>query len=92
MLQGFIYNRLKVSDKKQSALKVRRKLSILRKLSETKWRASGNILSKVYQQGIHPHLEYGSSAWCPASNNTLQELDKVQNHALRIIMMQKSKQ
>jgi ribonuclease HI len=69
----------------KAALKARRKLAILRKLSGTTWGASGNILSKVYQQGIRPHLEYGSSAWCPASNNTLQELDKVQNQALRII-------
>ena len=69
----------------KAATKARRKMAILRKLSGTTWGASGKILSKVYQQGIRPHLEYGSTAWCQASNTTLQEIDKVQNQALRII-------
>jgi ribonuclease HI len=70
----------------KATTKARRKLAILRKLSGTTWGANGNILRKVYQQGIRPHLEYGSAAWCPASNTTLQELNKVQNQGLRIIL------
>lgn len=69
----------------KAAQKSRRKLAIIRKLSGTTWGANGKILSKVYQQGIRPHLEYGSAAWCSASDTTLQELDKVQNQALRVI-------
>ena len=69
----------------KAATKARRKMAVLRKLSGTTWGASGKILSKVYQQGIRPHLEYGSSAWCQASNTSLQEIDKVQNQALRVI-------
>ena len=69
----------------KAATKARRKLAILRKLSGTTWGANEKILSKVYQQGIRPHLEYGSTAWCPASNTTLQEIDKVQSQALRVI-------
>jgi hypothetical protein len=48
--------------------------------------ATGKILGKVYQQAIRLHLEYGSAAWCPASNTRLQELDKVHNQDLRITM------
>lgn len=70
----------------KATTKARRKLAILRKLSGTTWGASGNILRNIYQQGIRPHLEYGSAAWCPASNTTLQELNKVQNQALRIML------
>ena len=69
----------------KAATKARRKLAILRKLSGTTWGASQKILKNIYQQGIRPHLEYGSAAWCPASNTTLGELDKVQNQALRVI-------
>lgn len=68
----------------KAVAKSRRKIAILRKLSGTTWGASGKILSKVYQQSIRPHLEYGSTAWCSASKTTLQELDKVQNQALRV--------
>jgi hypothetical protein len=52
----------------KAATKARRKLAILRKLSGTTWGATGKILSKVYQQAIGSYLEYGSAAWCPASN------------------------
>jgi ribonuclease HI len=69
----------------KAATKARRKLAILRKLSGTTWGANGKILNKIYQQSIRPHLEYGSAAWCPASKTTLQELDKVQNQALRVL-------
>ena len=65
--------------------KARRKLAILRKLSGTTWGANERILKNVYQQAIRPHLEYGSTAWSSASNTTLQNLDKVQNQALRIM-------
>jgi ribonuclease HI len=65
--------------------KSRRKLAILRKLSGTTWGANERILKNVYQQGIRPHLEYGSTAFSAASDTTLQRLDKVQNQALRII-------
>ena len=54
---------------------------------KTKWNhmgVIGKILSKVYQQSIRPHLEYGSTAFCSASKTALQELDKVQNQALRV--------
>jgi hypothetical protein len=70
----------------KAATKARKKLAILRKLSGTTWEATGKILGKVYQHVIRPHLEYGSAAWCPASNITLQELYKVQNQALRVMM------
>ena len=70
----------------RATTKARRKLAIMRKLSGTTRGTSGNILRKVYQQSIRPHLKYGSAAWCPASNTTLQELDKVQNQALRIML------
>ena len=66
--------------------KARRKLAILRKLSGTSWGATERILKNVYQQGIRPHLEYGSTAWgSGASDTTLKGLDRVQNQALRII-------
>ena len=65
--------------------KARRKLAIMRKLSGTTWGASADILKKVYQQGVRPHLEYGSTAWGTAATTTLQGLDRIQNQALRII-------
>ena len=66
--------------------KARRKLAILRKLSGTTWGATGKILKNVYQQGIRPHLEYGSTSWgTGASDSALKTLDRVQNQALRII-------
>ena len=65
--------------------KARRKLGILRKLSGTTWGANEKILKGMYNQGIKPHLEYGSSAWSSASKSNLNQLDRIQNQALRII-------
>jgi len=65
--------------------KARKKLAILRKLAGTSWGANQQILKRVYQGTIRPHLEYGSTAWCNAAKTHHQSLDKVQNQALRII-------
>ena len=65
--------------------KARRKLAILRKLAGTNWGANEQILKRVYQGAIRPHLEYGSTAWSTAAKTHLQSLDRVQNQALRII-------
>jgi hypothetical protein len=67
----------------KAATKTKSKLAILRQLSGATWGVTGKILCKVYQQAIRPHLEHGSAVWCPASNNMLQELEKIQNQALR---------
>lgn len=65
--------------------KARQKLSIMRKLAGTTWGANENILKRVYQGVVRPHLEYGASAWCTAAKTHQQTLDRVQNQALRII-------
>ena len=65
--------------------KARRKLAILRKLSGTTWGANHKILKAVYQGSIRPHLEYSSTAWSTAAKANLNNLDKVQNQALRIM-------
>ena len=75
-------NENKQSNIKQS--KARRKLNIMRKLAGTKWGAN-EVLKKIYQQAIRPHLEYGSSSWKTAAKCHQQSLDRVQNQALRII-------
>ncbi|KAK7110705.1 hypothetical protein V1264_014535 [Littorina saxatilis] len=65
--------------------KTRRKISIMRKLAGTTWGANENILKRVYEGAVRPHLEYGSPAWSTAAKSQLQGLDKVQNQALRVI-------
>ena len=57
----------------------------MRKLAGTTWGADLNLLNRVYQGAIRPHLEYGSSAWSTAAKSHQQKLDRVQNQALRII-------
>ncbi|KAK7093816.1 hypothetical protein V1264_007506 [Littorina saxatilis] len=65
--------------------KARRKLAIMRKLAGTSWGANEEILKRVYQGAVRPHLEYGSTAWSAAAKTHQQTLDRVQNQALRII-------
>jgi ribonuclease HI len=69
----------------QAEAKARRKLAIMRKLAGTSWGANENILKRVYQGAVRPHLEYGSSAWSTTAKTHQQSLDRVQNQALRII-------
>ncbi|KAK7109286.1 hypothetical protein V1264_013353 [Littorina saxatilis] len=57
----------------------------MRKLAGTSWRANGEILKRVYQGAVRPHLEYGSTAWSTAAKTHQQTMDRVQNQALRII-------
>ena len=68
----------------------RRKLNIVRKLAGTKWCANEKILKSVYQGNVRQHLEYGSSAWMTAAKSHHQTLDKVQNQALRIIIVERA--
>jgi ribonuclease HI len=65
--------------------KARRKLNIMRKLAGTKWGANERILKTIYLGAVRPHLEYGSSSWMTAAKSHQQNLDRVQNQALRII-------
>ena len=65
--------------------KARKKLSIMRKLAGTTWGADEQILKKMYQGTVRPHLEYSSPAWSSSAKTNLHCLDKVQNQALRII-------
>ena len=65
--------------------KARRKLNIMRKLAGTQWGANHEILKKVYQGTVRPHLEYGSSSWMTAAKSHQQALDRIQNQAMRII-------
>jgi len=65
--------------------KARRKLNIMRKLAGTQWGANENILRNVYQGTVRPHLEYSSCAWMTAAKTHQQNMDRVQNQALRII-------
>ena len=60
-------------------------MAILRKLAGTTWGASEKVLKTVYQGTVRPHLEYGSTAWSTTAKTNQQALDKVQNHALRLI-------
>ncbi|KAK7099102.1 uncharacterized protein [Littorina saxatilis] len=55
------------------------------KLTGTTSGAKENILKRVYEGAVRPHLEYGSPAWSTAAKSHLQTLDKVQNQALRVI-------
>ena len=65
--------------------KARRKLNIMRKLAGTHWGANEKILKTIYQGSVRPYLEYGSCSWMTAAKSHQQNLNRVQNQALRII-------
>ena len=65
--------------------KARRKMNIMRKLAGTHWGANEKILKTIYQGSVRPHLEYGSCSWMTAAKSHHQNLNRVQNQALRII-------
>jgi len=65
--------------------KARKKLSIMRKLAGTNWGANEKILRQVYQGNVRHTLEYGSSSYMTVASTHLNELEKVQNQALRVI-------
>ena len=65
--------------------KARKKLAIMRKLAGTTWGANKQILKTVYEESVRPVLEYRSTAWSTTATTNQQSLDKIQNHALRII-------
>ena len=62
-----------------------KKMSIMKKLSGTKWGANSKILKQVYTGTVRPHLEYGANSWGTAAKTNINKLNKVQNASLRII-------
>ena len=62
------------------------KLTLMRKLAGTTWRADSSILTKVYTATVRPAMEYASTAWGTAAKTYKSRLDKVQNMALRVIL------
>ena len=65
--------------------KARKKLCSMRKLAGTNCGANEKILKQVYHGNIRPSLEFGSGAFMTAANSHLDNLEKVQNQALRVI-------
>ena len=65
--------------------KARKKLNSMRKLAGTTWGANEKILKQVYHGNIRPSLEFGSGAYMSAATSQLNNLEKVQNQALRVI-------
>ena len=62
-----------------------KKMSVMKKLSGTKWGANSKILRQVYTGVVRPQLEYGATSWGTAAKTNTSKLSKVQNASLRII-------
>ena len=58
-------------------------MNILKALAGTTWGADREILLKIYKVFIRSKLTYGATAIASAANSRLENLNKVQNAALR---------
>jgi ribonuclease HI len=66
--------------------KAKKRVNILKCMSGKDWGNSQESQRRIYLQYIRPCLEYASPGWAPwRSANQIQELERVQNDALRAI-------
>ena len=56
----------------------------MRSLAGSKWGAERELLLRLYTSYIRPKIMYGASAYASASPTRLEQLERIQNAALRI--------
>ena len=71
-----------IANMEKKAIK---KMSVMKKLSGTRWGANSNILKQVYTGTVRPQMEYGATSWGTAAKTNTNKLNKVQNASLRLI-------
>ena len=69
----------------KTAEKANKRCKILKRLAGTKWGCQRSILNSTYKSYIKPVLLYGSENLITANTRTIQKLETVQNHAMRLI-------
>lgn len=69
----------------QAAVRGRKRMKLLKRLTTTKWGATQDVLSTAYKNYVRPSMEYGSEVFDTASKQALEKLDRAQNAALRLI-------
>ena len=67
------------------AIKSKKRLKLLKRLTRTLWGASKDTLLLTYKMYIHPVLTYGEELLITASKSVNNELELIQNKALRTI-------
>ena len=84
---GIIFDKRQIwkTQISRAEAKARRKLALLRKLTETQWDAAETVLRNVYIGTVRPHLEYRSTTLSSSSKSAIYTLDNIQNQALRLI-------
>ena len=68
-----------------TAEKAHKRVSLLKRLTATKWGATQDVLATAYKSYVRPVLEYGCEVVGLASKTNLAKYDVVQNNALRLI-------
>jgi len=66
--------------------KINQRLSLLRKIKNTKWGASSDVILKVYKQFIRPVIEYASVILADSRKTNIKCLQLAQNKALRLAL------
>ena len=66
--------------------KARRRLNLLKVLTNKKFGADARIMKNIYLAIIRPIMEYGAPVIISASQTTILKLERVQREALRIIL------
>ena len=69
----------------KSCSRAKLRLAIMRKLAGTDWGADHRILKTLYTGRVRPVVEYGISAWATAAKSNLEQINKIQNQAQRLI-------
>ena len=65
-------------------IQANQRLNIMRALAGTSWGAERELLLRIYTTYVRPKILYGATAFTSASETRLDELEKIQNSALRI--------
>ena len=71
---------------KYTAKSVRCRLNAMRAISGLPGGANSEVLRKVYQATVRPILDYGCAAVAFAPKKTYEQLEKLQNQAIRTIL------
>jgi len=47
---------------------------------------SSNIFIQLYTSLVRPHLDYASSVWCPYKIGNIEDIEKVQKRATKLVI------
>jgi exonuclease III len=70
----------------KAAKRARQRVGLLRCISGTNWGADTKTLLKLYKTYIRPIMEYGNVVTADAPLSSINKLQLVQNHALRVAL------